>query len=75
MVDLCDNYDDWKRCITVKCGIPFAPEYIAKRISALRSSKDPMTQRFTKLYGDAYRVQVVEWFERAKEQVADSAAT
>ena len=31
-----ENYDDWKECITEYCGIPLTPDYVEKRLAALR---------------------------------------
>ena len=28
------TYDEWEHCITVKCGIPLTPAYVAGRITA-----------------------------------------
>ena len=67
---LCQNYEEWKHCITVKCKIPLTADYASKRISALQNVRDPVTSRFVELYGDAYRLRIIDWFERARDEVA-----
>lgn len=69
-MSLSQSYEDWKHCITVKCGIPLTADYIAKRVAALRNLQDPMTKRFVTLYGEAYRGRVIGWFEQARQEVA-----
>lgn len=63
------SFEDWHHCITVKCGIPLTADYIRKRLDALNDPKAYETEKFTKLYGDAYRQQVISWFTRAHELV------
>ena len=69
----CQNYKEWKHCITIKCKIPLTADYVSKRISALQNVRDPATSRFIELYGDAYRLRVIGWFEQARAEVTDSA--
>ncbi|MEM7136035.1 MAG: hypothetical protein AAF500_05615 [Myxococcota bacterium] len=70
MRGLCENYEQWKHCITVECHIPLTPEYVASRIAALRDERDPTTARFVALYGDSYRLRTVGWFEQARAELA-----
>ena len=65
MDGLCASYEEWRHCITVKCGIPLTADYIAERVAALSNPEDKMTARFVQLYGDDHRVRTLEWFERA----------
>ncbi|MEM7208780.1 MAG: hypothetical protein AAF434_13225 [Pseudomonadota bacterium] len=60
-----ENYEEWKDCITVHCGIPLTSDYIKKRLVALRDPKEHGTKRFTELYGDLHLKRVIEWFEQA----------
>ena len=61
------SYEEWRHCITVDCGLELTPDYISKRISALKNDTDPHTQQFVKLYGQAYRQQVLGWFKQAQQ--------
>ena len=64
-----ENYDDWKQCITVDCGIPLTLAYVEQRLAALRNPKEYGTKRFTELYGEAYLGHVIGWFEQAKREL------
>lgn len=59
------NYAEWVECLTVRCRIPLTPEYARERIAALNDLSDASTSRFQELYGDDYRLQVIQWFERS----------
>ncbi len=59
------NYNEWRYCITVKCGLDLSPEFIEERIRQLTDVVDLETARFIELYGDNYRQLVLEWFGRA----------
>lgn len=69
MDEHCQSYEDWKHCITVRCGITLAADYVSQRIRALSDKKDPMTARFVVLYGDVYREQVLGWFRQAQAEL------
>lgn len=66
---LCESYEAWKHCITVKCRIPLTAEYVATRLKALSDLTDPMTARFVVLYGDPYRLRTIGWFEQARAEL------
>ena len=70
MEGLCESYDEWKHCITVKCRIQLTADFAAKRIAALSNERDSATARFTSLYGDAYRLRVIQWFEQARAELS-----
>ena len=61
-----DNYDDWKHCITISCGIPLTTDYIEKRITSLKDPNDYHTRQFVKTWGDAHLQRVIGWFEKAR---------
>lgn len=69
MDGLYESYAAWEHCITVECGIPLTPDYVAKRIAALSDPKDKVTARFVQLYGDPYREQVLGWFKQAQAKL------
>ena len=66
---LCDSYEDWKHCITVKCKISLTADFLEQRIKALSKTSDPQTARFVEIYGDGHRARTLEWFKRAKTEL------
>ncbi len=60
-----ESYSEWRKAITERCGIKLSPEYARERIAALQNPADKSTGEFVKCYGDPYRQQVIDWFERA----------
>ncbi len=67
--DYPQSYDQWRRCITVDCGIDLTDGFIEARLQALGDPTDVGTAKFVELYGDAYLKQVVVWFEPARSEV------
>jgi hypothetical protein len=59
------DYESWRYCIEVKCGVGFTPEFLQERIAVLGDPRHEESQRFASLYGEAYLKQVLTWFERA----------
>lgn len=64
------TFEEWQHCITVKCRIPLTADYISKRIAALADTRSFETEKFTALYGDDYRQQVLGWFKQAHKALA-----
>ena len=64
------NYDDWKHCITVECGIPLTPDYVEQRIAALKDPQNHHTQKFKSTWGEAHLNKVIGWFEAAKQDIS-----
>lgn len=64
-----ENYEQWRHCITVECGIALTPEFIKQRLAVWRDEQLPETHRFRELYGDAYLQTVIGWFERAEKEL------
>ena len=62
------NYEEWKHCITVMCGIPLTSEYIDKRIMELNDLNDFRTTQFVQTWGEPHREQTLKWFEQAKTE-------
>jgi hypothetical protein len=60
-----DSFYEWKNCIEKKCGLPLTPEFAVTRVAALRDIQNEHTREFTVLYGDAYRLKVISWFEQS----------
>ena len=63
-----NTYEEWRHCITIKCGIPLTDAYIEERLRALRSPRDAATERFRKLYGQRRLDQTIRWFEQARAE-------
>lgn len=64
-----ETFEQWKRCITVDCGIPLTPAFVSQRLTVWRDEKSQETQRFRRLYGDPYWQAVIGWFERAEREL------
>lgn len=62
------TYDQWRRCITIDCGIDLTEAFIEGRLRALGDPADSHTAQFVELYGDSYLDQVIAWFERARSE-------
>jgi hypothetical protein len=61
-----ENYEQWRHCITVDCGIPLTPIFVAQRLAVWRDAESEETLRFRRLYGDAHWRSVISWFEQAE---------
>lgn len=57
------NFEDWKYCITQKCGLKFNPVFVRQRIQTLENTDDPQTLDFIRLYGKAHWENVLMWFK------------
>ena len=64
-----ENYEQWKHCITVDCGIPLTADYVNQRLTVWRDESLEETARFRRLYGDDYWRTVITWFERAEQEL------
>lgn len=60
------TFDQWRRCITVDCGLDLTPAFCEQRLQALRDPKDYHTDRLTTLYGAQHVRQLIAWFEQAQ---------
>ncbi|MEM6641170.1 MAG: hypothetical protein AAF610_14870 [Pseudomonadota bacterium] len=63
------NYDQWRHCITVECGIPLTSEYVEQRLRVWRDESAQETRRFRELYGDDYWKFMTSCFERASTEL------
>ena len=61
-----ENYEEWRHCIVVECGIELTPLYIEKTISMLQDKNEHYTQQFVKKYGSQHHQRVLSWFSQAK---------
>jgi len=64
------TYQQWRTCITVHCGIPLEPAYVAERIAILGDDQHPETRRFVASHGAEHRDRVLSWFKRAHGELA-----
>jgi hypothetical protein len=63
------DYATWKQMITQGCGETLTQAFIDERIQVLGNSKDPFTQKFLEIYGEAYTQAVISWYERARHDM------
>ena len=68
MAELPRTYDEWKYCITVKCGIALTQDYINERLRALSTMNDHATAKFVEMWGSEQHQKTVSWFEQAASE-------
>lgn len=71
MAKIPQTFEEWEHCITVQCGIPLTPSFVAARITALEDESDFRTQRFIKTWGRDHHAKTVEWFRRAASRLSE----
>lgn len=59
------TYEQWRRCITLRCRIPLIREYIEGRLRAREDAESAENSSFLRLYGNAHRDSVRSWFRQA----------
>jgi len=64
------DYPTWRECITVHCGIPLTPVYVAGRLAVLSQAAAEETLRFRKTYGDEHWRSVLDWFQQAERELS-----
>ncbi|WP_245128868.1 hypothetical protein [Mucilaginibacter straminoryzae] len=62
------NYEEWRYCITVGCGLNLYRHFIEQRITIMEDDHSDYVKTFVQCYGEAYYRQVLKWFYRAKQQ-------
>jgi hypothetical protein len=62
------DYQSWRKCIEIDCGIKLTPSFCRQRIKLLNNSLDSDTQKFIKLYGRVHRDNVITWFKKHLEE-------
>ena len=70
MATIPETYDEWKHCITVKCGIPLTSDYVAQRIAALEDRNDFGTQKLIETWGSEHYARTLGWFREAAQKLA-----
>jgi len=63
-----NDFEEWRRAITVRCGISLSHDYCTERITTLEDQTVPSTRNFIETYGEDYRQTVISWFETARRQ-------
>ena len=62
------DYTEWRKAITVRCGLELTAAYCQERLQALADTSAPGTGDFVATYGEDYLRQVIAWFRRAGEE-------
>jgi len=60
------NYEQWRHCITVECGLELTPNFIETCLSTLQDNKEHYTQQFIRKYGTQHYQRVLGWFKQAQ---------
>jgi hypothetical protein len=68
------NYEQWRHCIEIECGIALEPDYVAQRLTVLTQPGDE-PERFARLYGQAHLQHVIGWFQLAQAEVLAGSAS
>ena len=68
------SYQEWKECITVKCGIPLSLDYVQSRIKALDDETDYHTRRFVEQWGQNQLDKTKSWFRKAEQELISKEA-
>ncbi len=63
------NYEEWRHCIIVECGLELTPSYIEERIASLQDEKVFYTKQFIQLYGQQHHKKVLDWFKQARDSL------
>ena len=63
------NYEEWRHCIIVDCGLELTPSFIEARIASLRDESEHYTKQFIRLYGQEYLETVIGWFTQAQRNL------
>ncbi len=59
------NFEDWKYCITKKCGLQLSQSFVQNRIQTLENKEDLQTKALIGLYGEAHYQNTLIWFKMA----------
>ncbi len=60
-----DNFESWRACIEVHCGIPLTKDFIYRRIAVYRDESLDETKRFVARYGQQHHQNVLLWLQQA----------
>jgi len=62
------DFESWRRCIEVDCGIALTDVFVNRRIAIYADAQHAETQRFITRYGAEHHRQVLQWFRTVAEQ-------
>jgi hypothetical protein len=62
------DYIEWRRAITVRCGLELTAAYCQERVQAQTDDSAAGTANFVATYGEDFLRQVIGWFRRAGEE-------
>ncbi|MFC6098858.1 hypothetical protein [Olivibacter domesticus] len=57
------DFETWRDCITVKCGITLSPAFARQRLAIYRQKAHTETTAFIRLYGSRHYQNIVAWLE------------
>lgn len=63
------NYNEWKKCITISCGIPLTKDFVNTRLTELTDEKNPKTLEFKKIYGESFTQMIISHFQQAQSEL------
>jgi hypothetical protein len=58
------SFDEWKKCITLDCGIALTPDFVNRRVAVLSDKNHPETRQFIGRYGEPHHNYVLYWFKQ-----------
>lgn len=58
------NFQEWKKCITIDCKIELTKEFAMKRLNVYLDRNNPETQKFAKLYGQQHLNNIISWYKQ-----------
>lgn len=57
------DFETWRDCITIKCGIALSPAFARQRLAIYRQVTHIETAEFIRLYGSRHYQNIVAWLE------------
>jgi hypothetical protein len=71
MTKIPQTFEEWEHCITVQCGIPLTPSFVAIRIAELEDESNFKTRKFIETWGREHHARTVAWFRRAASRLSE----
>lgn len=60
-----NDYNSWKHCITIECGIELSKDFLQNRIRVLTDVTNQETQKIILLYGQIHIHNLIKWMQQA----------
>ncbi|MEP6712308.1 MAG: hypothetical protein ABJA37_07835 [Ferruginibacter sp.] len=57
------NFSQWKKCITIDCGIPLTIAFAQQRLKVYENLENSETKKITQLYGEEHLDHLIQWFK------------